>query len=257
MMSSTTAWLRRVPQVAFCLAVVSVPLSGLAQSLPTGCSKHLIEISADLDHRYQLRSGGRYCDGTVPVKNAGRLEVVSFTLGPIVFPASGSVLLVRRLPVGNDGSLLLTGGDKRPQTSYRLDGNMTGGEFSIDLDAAIRPKGIGAEQFGLFASRQTATGLTYIPVSAGTAPERADAALLVLRASTALVQAARQVCTGNGGCGPMEPIPGSVNLMSGGSIEIRLPVTDSIQELSIKLVTVGPGNSMDGDVIDAVIPAKR
>jgi hypothetical protein len=150
--------------VGYCLLA---PAPSLAQLLPNGCRQDLVEESSALPNRYQPRLDGLYCDGSVPIRNKGELRLVSLTLGSVAFPESGSRLVIRRPAVETGSELYVRAEDKRPGKSYRLDGTIPANGLAVDLDAAIRAKGIDAEHLGLVAWRQAPNGELHLPISAG------------------------------------------------------------------------------------------
>lgn len=239
----------------FCFAALMLMFqSAEAQRLPLGCDENLLKISTDLEEPYQPRAGNAYCDGSIPIQNRGELRIVSLTLGKIAFTDGDSLLQVDRVATLSAGEVYIRGEDKRAGKSYRLDGSIPVEGLSIDLDASIRRKMIGAADLGLLAWTETAQGRLYLPVWAGPVHELRDAVLTV-RTPSALIQAVIQICDLQSNvCGPEEFV--AANLRAGSLMEIPLTLTSSARKVEVKLTTLAPGNRVRGENIKVFLPGR-
>ena len=126
-----------------------------------GCALGLVHEAkqAGLEFGYARRRGG-YCDGETPQRHSGQMTLQSVTRGNIRFHAD-----VLRVTVSGSGNYFLRGRDLRRSGRYRLDGPMLKGSLEIDLNAAIRPLEMEAEDLGLYAWRYDGITRRYAPVS--------------------------------------------------------------------------------------------
>lgn len=221
-----------------------------AAAQPAVCDVKLLSESQKLDLPYAVRANG-YCDGTVALDNSAVLQIVSYTVGPVWFtPHQPRMKLQSAVPVGVV-PLKAVGVDKRPGGSYRLDAIIPEGGLDFDLNPAIHPKGLNAEHLGIVAWHSRNGRAVYVPVVAGGA-EASDATLLVMRAPTAIVRAAYEICVEDHPCGPQQVW--AKDLEAGSRLELRLPIGPSVRQATVKIVVLGPGGRVVGDVLHLLIP---
>lgn len=239
---------RRFIGRASILALATVAHAQTAQ--PEACDGKMLRESQKLDFPYAVRSGG-YCDGTVAFDHSAALQLVSYTMGPVRFaPQQPRVkLLSAVLAVG--APLKMVAVDKRPGGSYRFDAMVPASGLELDLMPAIHPKGLKAEHLGFVAWINRNGSPVYLPVVTGNG-EATDAPLLVMRAPTAIVQAAYEICIKDQGCGPQQAW--ARDLEAGSRLELKLPKGTSTQQVAIKITVLGPGGRVMGDVLHLVIP---
>jgi hypothetical protein len=217
---------------------------------PAACDGKMLAESHKLDFAYAVRSGG-YCDGTVAFDNSAALQLVSYTMGPVRFaPQQPRMKLQSALPA-TGAPLRVVGVDKRPGGSYRLDAMLPATGLDVDLMPAIHPKGLKAEHLGFVAWEKRNGGPVYLPVVAGV-PEPSDAPVLVMRAPTAVVQAAYEICLEGQVCGPQQAW--AKDLEAGSRLELRLPRGLSASQAALKITVLGPGGKVMGDVLQLLIP---
>ena len=116
---------------------------------------------------------------------------------------------------------------------------------------AIHPKGLKAEHLGFVAWINRNGRPVYLPVVAGV-PEAADAPLLVMRAPTAIVLAAYELCEEGKACGPQQAW--SKDLEAGSRLELKLPKGPPARRAAVKITVLGPGGKVMGDVLQLQIP---
>jgi len=211
--------------------------SASAQPLPLGCQSDLVSESKALAYGYTKRSSS-YCDGIVPVKNRGELQIVSFTAGPIRF--AGATLPVRRA-IGSSGTLYLVGLDKLGTRSYRLDGTLPADGIAIDLAPVIIPSSLAADDLGLFAWTESGGNREFFPVAANAqADPTATGAELVFRTAVALVQAKAQICEVDGTCG--SPTVLGSNILQGSIVSLPIRRNGGVaRTMSVMITALVPG----------------
>ena len=222
----------------------------MAEPLPPGCQADLIASASGLPNGYSVRPGS-YCDGSLPYLNRGELQVVSFTLGQVIFSPTQNELLLTRADGGAE-QLHITGLDKRAGASYRLDGVVPNSGLHVDLNAAIRPKGIQSADLGFLAWTGSDADRVLTPIEAGAPQNPTIPAILVLRTPNPVIQATMQTCEVGGACDASKPI--GDNLPEGSLIEVTLPRAGAVQDLEVKVTALGPGRSISGQVVKIRIP---
>jgi len=90
-----------------------------------------------------------------------------------------------------------------------------------------------------------------VPVVAGVR-EDADAPLLVMRAPTAVVQAAYEICIEGQVCGPQQLW--AKDLEAGSRLELKLPKGPLVRQATVKITVLGPGGRVAGEVLHLLIP---
>ncbi|MEC4593816.1 hypothetical protein VPG91_22640 [Nitrospirillum amazonense] len=218
--------------------------------LPPGCQSGLIQESWALANHYDQRSA-YYCDGAFAKPNSGEVELVSFTLGPIVFGETQGALLLSQESAGAE-TVYVEGLEKKAGGSYRLDGTIPPAGLTIDLSAAIKPKNIRQDDLGLFAWLSRPAGKLFLPVSAGASPQARSQAVLTFRTGGALIEVKYQSCRHGGTCGDEQVVASDVPEYS--LITISLPRTGQAQELDLKLTTLSPGNQKGGRMYSLMVP---
>jgi hypothetical protein len=217
---------------------------------PAACDGKMLAASQKLDFPYAVRRGG-YCDGTVAFDNSAALQLVSYTMGPVRFaPQQPRIKLQSAAPPAGE-PLKVVGVDKRPGGSYRFDAILPVGGLDLDLMPAIHPKGLKAEHLGFVAWSNRNGGAVYLPVVAGV-PDAADEPLLILRAPTAVVQAAYEICVEGQACGSQQAW--AKDLEAGSRLELKLPKGPPARQVAVKITVLGPGGKVMGDVLHLVIP---
>lgn len=246
-MSILTYRRRLTRKIPFLALTVLAHVQVAAQ--PTACDKDVLAASQKLDFPYAIRPGG-YCDGTVAFDHSAALQLVSYTIGPVRFTPQQQRLKLQGAAVAA-APLRVVGVDTRPGGSYRFDAMLPPSGLDFDLKPAIHPKGIKAEHLGFVAWSNRDGRPVYSPVVAG-APESADAPQLVLRAPTAIVQAAYELCVQGLPCGAQQAW--AKDLEAGSRLELKLPKGPPAQQVAIKVTVLGPGGKVMGDVLHLFIP---
>jgi hypothetical protein len=91
----------------------------------------------------------------------------------------------------------------------------------------------------------------YLPLTVGVR-QAGDAPFLIMRAPTAVVQAAYEICLEGHGCGAQQAWAKDVE--AGSRLELKLPQGSSAQRAVIKITVLGPGGRVIGDVLHLFIP---
>jgi hypothetical protein len=141
-----------------------------AAAATTACRADILQIANQASVPvYSPRSHGAYCDGNVPVLQAGEIDLIGLTLGPILFTKNKSVLHIQRpAEVPAAENLQVVGVDDRPVGSYRLDGLILQQGLDVDTTLAIKPIGVPQDHLALLGLRQVANDITELwPVSSG------------------------------------------------------------------------------------------
>ena len=249
-MSLLSSWrrtFRLTPTFALALAALTC---GHAAAQPDACDRGILAQSEKLNFPYVARSGG-YCDGTVAFDNGAVLQLVSYTMGPVRFSPDQPHVTLKVASSSNGQSVRVIGVDKRPTGSYRFDAIPPASGIDFDLKAAVHPKGLKAEHLGFVAWINRNGSTLYLPVAVG-APEAGDSPVMVMRAPTAVVQAAYEICIQGQPCGPQELW--ARDLEAGSQLELKLPKGPSLRQAAVKITVVGPGNRTLGDVLQMQIP---
>lgn len=232
------------------LIALAVLASASVIAQPAVCDGRLLAASQKLDFPYAARPGG-YCDGTIAIDNSAALQVVSYTMGPVRFAPQQPRIRLQVVPVSSGHSIKVIGLDKRPGGSYRFDAVLPPGGIDLDLGPAVHPKGLKAEDLGFVAWTMLNGRTLYTPVVAG-APDPADVPILVLRAPTAVVQAAYEICSDAGDCGPQQAW--ARDLEAGSRLELKLPRGPSARQTTVKITVLAPGGRIIGDVVRLLAP---
>lgn len=229
-------------------------LSGAAGATPPGCKDTLLQASRELAIPYSVRVGN-YCDGTIPKENSGALELVSYSAGKIDFGAGQSVLNIQpmRAAGDHDSPVVVLGQDKRSGGNYRLDGQLASTRFlSVDLKSAILAKAITAQNLALLAWIDRGDGPVYLPVVAGAPSDGQGNAIAVLRASSAMIEVATQLCIGSAPCGSKTVV--GKDLPAGSLISFEVPRITTPVEVKVKISSLGPAQQQDGFVLHLMAP---
>lgn len=246
-MSRSVSWCQPFRVSILTLAALA-PIQVTAQ--PPACDEKMLAESQKLDFPYAVRPGG-YCDGTVAFNHSAALQLVSYTMGPVRFAPPQPRMILQSAVPASGAPLKIVGVDKRPDGSYRFDAMLPASGLDFDLMPAIHPKGLKAEHLGFVAWSNRDGKPVYLPVMAG-APEATDAPLLVMRAPTAIVQAAYEICVEDQTCGPQQEW--AKDLEAGSRLELKLPKGPSVRQAAVKITVLGPGGRVIGDVLHLLIP---
>jgi len=214
------------------------------------CDKAMLAQSKKLDFPYAARSGG-YCDGTVAFDNGAVLQLVSYTMGPVRFSTNQPRVTLKVASSTAGLAMKVIGVDKRPSGSYRFDALLPVSGIELDLTRAVHPKGLKAEHLGFVAWINRNGGTIYLPVAVGV-PEAGDSPMLVMRAPTAVVQAAYEICIQGQPCGRQEVW--KRDLEAGSQLELKLPKGESVRQATVKITVMAPGNRILADVLKIQIP---
>ena len=245
------------PSISRCRPIRRVSILALAAlahvqvaAQPAVCSGQTLAESRKLDFPYVARLGG-YCDGTVAFNNSAALQLVSYTMGPVRFAPQQPRMKLQSAVPAPGAPLKVVGLDKRPGGSYRLDAMLPANGLEFDLMPAIHPKGLKAEHLGFVAWSYRNGGQVYLPVVAGV-PEASDVPVLVMRAPTAVVQAAYEICLEGQLCGSQQMWAN--DLEAGSRLELKLPKGPPTRNAAVKITVLGPGGKVMGDVLQLLIP---
>ena len=112
---------------------------------------------------YQAR--GNRCEGFyLEGYGAQSIELVSLTLGPIVFPLQTGLTLSVSAP-GSSGSLHIRAVPKPPRMAYRMDAVLDpGAVLTWPVNDVLLPENISANRIGVFAWKESGQTKTYVPV---------------------------------------------------------------------------------------------
>lgn len=171
--------------------------SVLAAQAPEGCRADLLSTADEAKPPiYSPRAHGAYCEGNVPVLQAGEIDLIGLTLGPITYTQNNPVLHIQRpseIPAAENA--LLEGLDDRPESGYRLDGLLPATGLDIDTTFTIKPIGINQDHLALLVRRQTAhDGTEYWPASS-TAAKGANPELATIKIAIAAIYVSVARCT--------------------------------------------------------------
>jgi hypothetical protein len=137
---------------------------------------------------YGPRDHGRYCDGTVYVRNGGRLETVAAMVGNVQGkPGESPVhlrLLEESLPSGVPaGAVRLNGQSYAAQGDYRFDALLVYGTIQMDVgpESALAHLGMDASNVGWLASMGEFLGKRLVIPVSGTGPQNDSTIVLFVR----------------------------------------------------------------------------
>lgn len=221
-----------------------------ASDLPAACDARMITASQQFAIPYAARAGG-YCDGAVVVNHSASLQLVSYTMGPVEFPVQAANVKLHSAAPSEAALLKVVGLDVRPSGSYRFDAMLQAAGLELDLTRAIHPMGLKPENIGFVAWTERNGKSMYVPLLMRDR-QASEAPLLVMRAPTAVVLAAYQICLEGHACGSQHRWAN--NLPAGSRLELRLPRGSAAQIAQLKLTIQAPGGAVIGAVFQLFIP---
>jgi hypothetical protein len=134
--------------------ILCFPQTKSHASPPLACQIDLLETANQAKAPvYAIRPGNAYCDGNAPKLLAGEIELVNLTIGKIQFSDRDPYFHVIRPPGASATEpLIIRGFDRRPLSTYRLDGSVGLAGLNIALGPAIHAVGLDARNLGLIVS---------------------------------------------------------------------------------------------------------
>lgn len=116
---------------------------------------------------YGVRSGGRYCEGTVPALNSGSLALIGVHLGSAQDPSPDLIQVAVPPATGATGPVSITAIDIGHAKSYRLDAEVPSAGLTLDVALVMRPLGLRPSQLAFRASFDSGASVLMVPTLLG------------------------------------------------------------------------------------------